>query len=109
MHDTPHRELFVRTERNFSSGCIRVENPLNLAELILNDPAKYNRSALESIVESRETQRVNLKPKVPVVILYITAGIGSDGDIRFYKDIYDRDQRVLDALDGPVTIQLPEV
>jgi len=76
-----------------------VEDPLNLAELILNDPAKYNRSALESIVESRETQRVNLKPKVPVIILYITAGLGADGEIRFYKDIYNRDQKVLDALD----------
>ena len=108
LHDTPHRELFVRSERNFSSGCIRVEDPLNLAERILDDPVKYNRSALESIIESRETQRVNLKPKVPVIILYITAGLGADGEVRFYKDIYNRDQKVLDKLDGPVVIQLPE-
>lgn len=109
LHDTPHRELFAKSERNFSSGCIRVEDPLNLAELILNDPVKYNRSALESMVDSRDTQRVNLRPKVPVIILYITAGIGADGEIRFYKDIYSRDQKVLDALDGPMLIQLPEV
>jgi murein L,D-transpeptidase YcbB/YkuD len=107
LHDTPHRELFVRSERNFSSGCIRVENPFDLAELILNDPVKYNRSALDAILETRETQRVNLRPKVPVIILYITASIGADGEIRFYKDIYDRDQKVLDALNGPVVIQLP--
>ena len=107
LHDTPHRELFVKSERNFSSGCIRVENPFDLAELILNDPVKYNRSALDAILETRETQRVNLRPKVPVIILYITASIGADGDIRFYKDIYDRDQKVLDALNGPVVIQLP--
>ena len=107
LHDTPHRELFVKSERNFSSGCIRVENPFDLAELILNDPVKYNRSALDAILETRETQRVNLRPKVPVIILYITASIGADGDIRFYKDIYDRDQKLLDVLNGPVVIQLP--
>ena len=108
LHDTPHRELFSQTERNFSSGCIRVQDPFDLAELILNDPVKYNRSELDAIVASRKTQRVNLKPKVPVIILYITASIGADGEVRFYKDIYNRDQKVLDALNGPVLIQLPE-
>lgn len=108
LHDTPHRELFSQTERNFSSGCIRVQDPFDLAELILNDPVKYNRSELDTIVASRKTQRVHLKPKVPVIILYITASIGTDGEVRFYKDIYNRDQKVLDALNGPVLIQLPE-
>ena len=107
LHDTPHRELFSRTERNFSSGCIRVKDPFKLAELILNDPVKYNRSELDAILETRETRRVNLSPKVPVIILYITASVGTDGEIRFYKDIYNRDQKVLDALDGAVVIQPP--
>lgn len=107
LHDTPHRELFSRTERNFSSGCIRVKDPFKLAELILNDPVKYNRSELDAILETRETRRVHLSPKVPVIILYITAGIGADGEIRFYKDIYNRDQKVLDALNGAVVIKPP--
>lgn len=107
LHDTPHRELFSQTERNFSSGCIRVKDPFDLAELILNDPVKYNRSELDAIVETRETRRVNLSPKVPVIILYITASIGADGEIRFFKDIYNRDQKTLDALNGAVVIQPP--
>ena len=107
LHDTPHRELFSQTERNFSSGCIRVKDPFDLAELILNDPVKYNRSELDAIVETRETRRVHLSPKVPVIILYLTASVGSDGEIRFYKDIYSRDQKVLDALNGAVVIKLP--
>jgi murein L,D-transpeptidase YcbB/YkuD len=107
LHDTPHRELFSQKERIFSSGCIRVKDPLKMAELILNDPVKYNRSELESIVESRKTQRILPSPKVPVVIVYLTASINADGRIRFYRDIYDRDQKVLDALNGPVTIQPP--
>ena len=64
---------------------------------------------MDAILEKRETRRINLKPKVPVLILYITASIDADGEIRFYKDIYNRDQKVLDALNGPVVIQLPEV
>ena len=107
LHDTPHRELFSHTQRNFSSGCIRIQDPLKLAELVMNDPVKYNRSALESIVTSRETQRIHPSPKMPVVIVYLTASVSTGGDIRFYKDIYSRDQKVLDALNGPVSIQLP--
>ncbi len=107
MHDTPHRELFSQKERNFSSGCIRIEDPLKMAELVMNDPVKYNRSELESIVESRKTQRIHPSPKVPVVIVYLTASVNADGKVRFYKDIYNRDQKVLDALNGPIVISLP--
>ena len=107
LHDTPHPELFSHQQRNFSSGCIRIQDPLKLAELVLNDPVKYNRSALESVVNSRETQRIHPSPKVPVVIMYLTASVNADGKVRFYKDIYKRDQKVLDALNGPVVIQPP--
>lgn len=108
LHDTPHRELFAQSQRAFSSGCIRVQDPLKLAELLLDDAQKYPRSALEDIVASRKTQRINLSPKIPVVILYLTASVDSDGRVRFYKDIYQRDQKVLDAFNGPVIIDPPE-
>jgi murein L,D-transpeptidase YcbB/YkuD len=107
LHDTPHRELFSHPERAFSSGCVRIQNPLKLAELVLDDPVKYPRSELEAIVASRETQRVNLSPKMPVVIVYLTAGVEPGGKARFYKDVYNRDQKVLDALNGPVIIDVP--
>ena len=107
LHDTPHRELFAHSERAFSSGCIRVEDPLKLAELVLDQPDKYPRSELEQIVASRKTQRINLSPKVPVVIVYLTASVDPDGAVRFYKDIYDRDLRVLDAMNGPVIVNIP--
>jgi murein L,D-transpeptidase YcbB/YkuD len=106
LHDTPHRELFTHPERAFSSGCIRIENPLTLAELLLNDD-RYKESDLEAIVASRKTQRINLEKTVPVVIAYLTTGVDIDGNILFYKDIYNRDQKVLDALNGAITIELP--
>ena len=108
LHDTPHRELFDRPERAFSSGCIRIEDPLRLAELLLDDPLKYNRSSLQAIVDSRKTQRISLKPKIPVAILYLTAALDGDGQVTFMKDIYGRDPAVLAALDGPVIIDLPD-
>jgi len=108
LHDTPHRELFAHSQRAFSSGCIRVEDPLKLAELLLDDANKYPRSALEDLVSSRKTQRINLSPKVPVVIVYLTASVDSDGRVRFYNDVYGRDQMVLDALNGPVIIDPPK-
>jgi murein L,D-transpeptidase YcbB/YkuD len=108
LHDTPHRELFVHSERAFSSGCIRVEDPLALAELVFNNYEKYPRSELEKIVDSRKTQRISLSPKIPVIILYLTASVGEAGEPFFYKDIYDRDQKVLDALNGPVILIPPK-
>lgn len=107
LHDTPARELFDRPERAFSSGCIRIEDPLRLAELLLDDPAQYSRSTLQGIVNSRETRRINLRPNIPVVITYLTAGLTAEGRVAFYKDIYSRDEAVLDALDGAVKIDLP--
>ena len=108
LHDTPHRELFNRPERAFSSGCIRIENPLKLAELLLTDE-HYQGPGFQAIVDSGKTQRIYLDRPVPVIILYLTTGLDSDGNILFYKDIYDKDMRVLEALNGPVVLEPPVV
>jgi murein L,D-transpeptidase YcbB/YkuD len=60
LHDTPHRELFSHAERAFSSGCVRIQDPLKLAELVLDDPVKYSRSKLEAPAVS--TKRLSLTP-----------------------------------------------
>ena len=109
LHDTPSRGLFDRAERAFSSGCIRVEKPLELAELLLGDPDKWSMEKLQAVLDSRKTQRVNLRPKEPVLILYLTASLGLDGGIRFAKDIYSRDDDLLAALNGPVKLEAPAV
>jgi len=108
LHDTPHRELFDRPERAFSSGCIRIQDPLRLAELLLDDPERHSRSDLQAIVASRETQRINVRPKVPVIITYLTASVDLDGNVMFFKDIYNRDQKILDALNGRVVSVPPD-
>ena len=100
LHDTPSKELFARDERAFSSGCIRVERPFELAELLLADPEDWSREKIKAAVDSKETRTVRLKTPVPVLIYYWTAQGMPDGGIQYQKDIYGRDDAVLKALDG---------
>jgi len=108
LHDTNHRELFVKPERAFSSGCIRVENPFELAELILNDSNKWNQQRFSEIVQSGKTQTVHLDEPLPVLLLYWTIVVNPDGTVSFLKDVYDRDTNILTALDSQFVVSPPE-
>ncbi len=109
LHDTPSRELFNAAERNFSSGCIRVEDPLSLAEIVLADPVRWNRGTLDAAIASGKTQTVRLPRPWPVLILYWTAELDADGDVRFLPDVYRRDPLLLQALKGAVAIDFPSL
>ncbi len=100
LHDTPSRYLFDRSERAFSAGCIRVEEPFELAEFLLESNG-LDRAAIESLVASREMTTIPLKKTVPILILYWTAWADDDGTVYFHSDIYDRDSALLDALKAP--------
>jgi murein L,D-transpeptidase YcbB/YkuD len=107
LHDTNHRDLFVHPSRAFSSGCIRVENPMDLAERVLAG-TQWDRAGIESILDSKQTKRVILTDRLPVFLLYLTATVGLDGEVEFLNDVYERDGRVIAALDAPLVISLPE-
>ncbi len=106
LHDTPAKALFERSERTFSSGCIRVEDPLALAQLVLDDPA-WTRATLESAIAKGKTRRISLNQPVPVLLVYLTAVAGPDGKTQFFGDVYKRDASLLRALNGPVRLVLP--
>ncbi|ABL66147.1 L,D-transpeptidase family protein [Chlorobium phaeobacteroides] len=97
LHDTPHKELFQKSTRNFSSGCIRVQNPLELAELVLQDSVKWNSDAINAAIKTGKTSNVNLPKHIPVYLLYLTA-FPQDDAIHFRGDVYNRDNDVLKAL-----------
>lgn len=99
MHDTPSKGNFSRSQRAFSSGCIRVERPLELVELLLNDPVRWNRQAIEDFIETGETRDVGLRVQIPILITYSTVGVTPDGRLAFKEDIYDRDPALISALD----------
>ena len=107
LHDTPSRSLFAQSERAFSSGCVRVENPFTLAELLMDDPENWPEERFLEIKDSEETKSVFLPKdkRIPVLLLYWTADAGIDGYLHFRDDIYERDAAVLAGLDGDFTVR----
>lgn len=96
IHDTPSKNLFVRASRDFSSGCVRVEKPLELASFLLNRQ-NWSRKRLAELLASEQRQVVILKEPVPVYLVYMTAWTGENGEVHFREDIYGHD-RELDSL-----------
>lgn len=103
LHDTPARAEFQREERTFSHGCIRIENPFLLAELLLDGQSGPDHAALMEMVASGKTHTIQLEHPLPVLLLYWTAAADLHGELHFYTDVYGRDAAVLRALDGPAT------
>jgi len=101
LHDTPTRNLFDQSERAFSSGCIRIENPLELATLLLEGQQGWDRAAIDAAVAAGKTRTVTLEKPVPVLLTYFTAWVGRDGVFQVRSDVYRRDPKVLRALDAP--------
>ncbi len=101
LHDTPSKGLFDKNERAFSSGCIRVERPFELAKLLLNDPANWNDTTIDAVLKDGATRTVRLKTPVPVLIMYWTIDPTAEGRPVFKRDPYDRDPKLLAALDAP--------
>ncbi len=101
LHDTPKRELFRRAERSFSSGCIRVEKPMELSERLLWGDSRWNREAITAAVRQGTERTVRLPEPVAVHLLYWTAWVDEEGRIQFRRDLYGRDGRVLEALAQP--------
>jgi murein L,D-transpeptidase YcbB/YkuD len=97
LHDTPSRTLFERSERGFSSGCIRVERPAALAEYLLRDNEGWGPERIAAAMTQSQEQTVVLREKVPVHLLYWTAWV-EDGRIQFRGDVYQRDPGVAAAL-----------
>jgi murein L,D-transpeptidase YcbB/YkuD len=101
LHDTPSQDLFEREQRAFSSGCIRTERPLELAELLLASPDRWSRAAIDAAVAFGATRTIRLPKPVPVLMLYWTVDRDDEGSILFKPDPYGRDPKLLKALDRP--------
>jgi len=99
LHDSPSKSLYEQDQRTFSSGCIRVQEAFELAELVLNDP-QWNQQSMAALIATKETRTVNLRQPIPVLILYWTAQPRPDGQVTFRKDIYGRDPATLAALNS---------
>lgn len=100
MHDTPERSLFSRASRTFSHGCMRVENPLRLAETILAYDQGWTADKVAAAARRGSTTDVALQKNVPVYIMYFTATVDGSGQLHHHPDVYGLDGRVASALSG---------
>ena len=91
LHDTPTKSLFNRTKRDFSHGCIRVENPMKLALYFLKNNKEWNQVKIDSILTTGKEFDISIKPTIPVYIAYFTAWVDNQGNLNFRNDIYDLD------------------
>jgi L,D-transpeptidase YcbB len=101
MHDTTQKNLFAKTVRAESHGCMRVQNPDQLATTLLNKDQGWTAQKVASAIESgAEDQHVGLKQKIPVYITYFTLKVNDDGSFTTYSDIYGHDARMASAMLG---------
>ncbi len=99
LHSTPSTELFSRSRRDFSSGCIRLEKPAELAGFLLRNQRDGQQPWTVALAQAamdsgKDNRQVNLTVKVPVLILYVTAVSEEDGTVHFFDDIYGHDERL---------------
>nr|WP_277921489.1 L,D-transpeptidase family protein [Metallibacterium scheffleri] len=98
LHDTPHKALFAQTRRAFSSGCVRVENAMELAQLLLGDPVRWNAESLQTAASYDVTRDVPLNPSVPLRMIYWTVAVAPDGRVGLVPDVYRQDPALRAAL-----------
>jgi L,D-transpeptidase YcbB len=100
LHDTPSKGLFAKTRRDFSSGCIRIEKPVELATYLLTNHPDWPAEKIRSILSGSDftAQTVVLSEPVNIHILYWTVWVGEDDHIHFGPDIYGRDTALDDAM-----------
>ncbi len=113
MHDTPSKSLFKTAVRTFSHGCMRVQDPVKLAELLLAEDKKMAPEKVRGFTqkEAPENNQINLSRRIPVHVTYFTASVDPGGKVSTFKDVYGHEERVSLGLDGKMHLiqPVPEV
>lgn len=106
LHDTPSKAAFNLAMRQRSHGCVRVQDAVEFARLLLSpDPAKL--AEFDAAQDSRETKRIQTGREIGVRLLYWTAFVDGQGRVAFREDVYDRDDKLADALGIAVSLPKP--
>jgi len=112
MHDTTQKNLFAKTVRAESHGCMRVQNPDQFAVTLLKHVQGWSAPQVSSAIANSEDEHVALKQKIPVYINYFTLWVNADGSISSFRDIYGHDSRMAAALFGeplPMAYEPPQM
>jgi len=99
LHDTPNRDLFAKQERGFSSGCVRLSRPLELADWLLRNDGQTSQAArIRELLDGGETTTIYLRQPLPTYLVYFTAFTDEAGEVIFRRDLYERDGAIVAAL-----------
>jgi L,D-transpeptidase YcbB len=98
MHDTPQKSLFAQTVRAESHGCMRVQNPDQLALTLLKHDQGWSAGRVASAIQTGYDQHIALNQKIPVYITYFTLWVNDDGSVSTFGDVYGHDARMAAAL-----------
>ncbi len=99
LHDTPNRDLFAKQERGFSSGCVRLSRPLELADWLLRNDGQAGKAArISELLDTGLTTTIYLRNPLPTYLVYFTAFTDGHGEVIFRRDLYDRDGAIVAAL-----------
>ncbi len=98
MHGTPAQSLFARARRDFSHGCIRLEDPAALAQWLLRGSPEWTKERIEAAMHGERPTHVNIRPKVTVYLFYDTAYVDSKSVVYFADDYYGHDAQLARAL-----------
>jgi murein L,D-transpeptidase YcbB/YkuD len=101
MHDTANRWLFTEGSRNFSHGCIRLQNPLDFVEKVFKGKNGFDKEKVRAVINAQQQVHYAFPESVPLFVTYRTVSIGSDDAPVFRDDVYGRDHRVVQAMARP--------
>lgn len=107
MHDTNHPEFFDKTQRTYSSGCIRLSRPYDMARFVMQGHEGWSEEAMQDILAAGETEDLEIGRTMPVYIVYQTIWLNGHGDMVFGADVYGRDRKLLAALRAAGQFVLP--
>ncbi len=100
MHDTPSKELFANSSRAFSHGCLRVQDPRKLAEVIMSEANGWSAEKTKAQFADGNNRQVSLEHQLPVHVAYFTVRVGADGALQYVDDVYGHDRRTINAMAG---------
>lgn len=100
LHGTPRTERFAEARRDFSHGCISVEDPAELAAWVLRRESQWTAEAIDAAMSGTTTRRVGVREPIPVLLFYTTAVARTDGSVWFYPDVYGHDRELVEALEA---------
>ena len=101
MHDTPDKYMFNRRQRTLSHGCLRVRNPVKLADILLLQDKGWSAKHINKLIKSGPPNNaIKIESRIPIHLTYFTAWAKKDGSVRVYRDIYGHEKRITLALQG---------